>query len=68
MMIDANRQVTVVTEDGQARSGGVVIGDIITKVGETDFSDGGDDKAVVALLGEAKAASKNIAIEFNGAT
>jgi len=66
MQIDENRRVILVADDGQAKSGGVEVGDLITKVGETSFFEGGDDKAVVALLTEAKAAGENIAIEFNG--
>ena len=44
MQIDLNLHVTSVADDGQAKSGGVVVGDVITKVGDSAFYDGGDDK------------------------
>lgn len=66
MLIDATLKVTQVADGGQAKSGGVVVGDVITKVGTTEFYGGGSDSAVVALLTEAKAAGKNIDLEFNG--
>jgi hypothetical protein len=67
MQIDATLKATFVGEGGQAIGGGIKKGDVITKMGDESFVSGGQtDVEAVAALTAAKAAGKDIVVEFNG--
>jgi ABC-type multidrug transport system fused ATPase/permease subunit len=67
MQIDATLKVTFVGEGGQAIGGGIEKGDVITKMGDEIFVSGHQtDVEAVAALTAAKAAGKDIVVEFNG--
>jgi MFS family permease len=66
MQIDASLCATVVAEGGQAIAGGITVGDVITKMGDVDFTSGQTDVEAVAALTAAKDDGVDIVVEFNG--
>jgi hypothetical protein len=66
MQIDSELAVLAVAADGQAIQAGIILGDVITKVGVVDFKSGKTDKHVLQMLSDSKTAGKDLIIEFNG--
>jgi hypothetical protein len=66
MMLEPSLTVAFVDKDGQAKSGGIEVGDVVTRVGGEDFSAGNKtDTDVVAALTCAKENGVDIVVEFN---
>jgi hypothetical protein len=66
MKIDASLCVTAIAEGGQAVKGGINVGDVITKMGDVNFTSDQTDAEAVAALDAAKGAGVDIVVEFNG--
>lgn len=66
MQINRSLRVTKVGDGGQAITGGITVGDVITKMGDVDFTSGKTDVEAVAALTAAKTAGVDIVVEFNG--